>query len=579
MIDKLKKKYALSDKEAVSLIKGSISCAVQNITFVLPVAVLYLLIKDLLDGIPPKSHLPVYLAGSAVCIVLIFVVGWIQYTQTYLAAYRQSAERRISLAEKLRKIPLLFFGKRDLADLSDVIMKDSQQMEVGLSHNIPELYGSLISTVVIAICLFVFDWRMGLAAFWVLPVSLVILLKSKDVQKQLFKRSRKAELECEDGIQEYIETIRDLESCGAEDKYLDRLDRKIDRAEKESYNTKFGTTAFIMTSGTILKIGIGTVALTGTALLVRGEISLLILVLFLVMITRMYDPLQGVLANISAIIGLQANIDRMNEIREYPVQIGAKALQNRGYDIRFENVGFSYENGEKVLDGVSFSVRQGDVTALVGPSGGGKTTVSRLAARFWDVDSGMITVGGMDISKVDPETLMSLYSMVFQDVILFNNTILENIRIGRRDASDEEVKKAASLANCTEFVEKLPDHWNTMIGENGKKLSGGERQRISIARAFLKDAPIILLDEATASLDVENETQIQTALSRLIQDKTVVVIAHRMRTVMNADKVVVLSDGKTAEEGKPEDLLKKNGIFRKMVRIQEEAKEWTLEKK
>ena len=327
-----------------------------------------------------------------------------------------------------------------------------------------------------------------------------------------------------------------------------------------------------------LRLGIASVALTGSVLLVQGRIDVLTLFLFLMAASRMYDPMQGALQNLAAVIAMRTNVGRMNEILDAPLQTGSEQLTNQGCDIVFDHVGFAYNSGEAVLRDVSFTAKQGEVTALVGPSGGGKTTVSRLAARFWDYQKGSITVGGMDVSRIDPEKLMSLYSIVFQDVTLFDNTILENIRLGRKGATDEEVLAAAKLANCEEFAEKLPDKWNTNIGENGCALSGGERQRISIARAFLKDAPIILLDEATASLDVENETAIQEALSRLIKDKTVLIIAHRMRTVSSADKIVVLKDGAVAEQGAPAQLLHKGGIFAHMVQLQTKSQGWSLVK-
>ena len=421
-----------------------------------------------------------------------------------------------------------------------------------------------------------FDWRMGLAALWPIPVAILIVILSRNVQYRLSKRSMDAKMEVADGIQECIETMRDLKSCNAEKQYLKGLFRKIDKVEKRAIISEVGTAVFVVSASFILKIGIGTVALAGSILLASGEIDVLMLFMYLLIASRLYDPLQSSLQNLAAVISLKTNVERMDEILFHPLQEGKPELTNKGYDISFEDVRFGYGNGEEVLSDVTFAARQGEVTALVGPSGGGKTTVSRLAARFWDPDSGKITVGGMDVTKTDPESLLSLYSIVFQDVTLFDNTIMENIRIGRRDATDEEVIEAGKMAQCLPFVEKLADGWNTMIGENGCELSGGERQRISIARAFLKDSPIILLDEATASLDAENETEIQKALSKLIRNKTVLVIAHRMRTVENADKIVVLSGGHVAEEGCPEELLKQNGIFSHMVALQKESSEWKI---
>ena len=542
----------------------------------IPVGLLYSLVGDLLDGGVPAGKLPFYAAGSLACVGLIFLSTYLQYNATYFATYVESGVRRITLAERLRQIPLSFFGKKDLADLTSTIMADCTFLEQSFSHFIPELAGSIISTVLISVSLLFFDWRMALAALWVLPVSFAIVGGSARVQERLNQKAMDAKMACADGIQECVEAVQDLKANNAEEAYLRGLETKIRAVERRSIINEFGLAAFVVSASLILKLGIATTALAGSVLLLQGDLDILTFFLFLLVVSRLYDPLQGALQNLAAVISTRTNIARMNEILDHPIQQGQDRLTNRGYDIRFDHVGFSYNTGETVLQDVSFTAKQGEVTALVGPSGGGKTTVSRLAARFWDIDKGKITVGGMDISQVDPESLLSLYSIVFQDVTLFDNTILENIRIGNKNATDQEVLAAARLANVDEFAEKLPDKWNSSIGENGCELSGGERQRISIARAFLKNAPIILLDEATASLDVENETLIQTALSRLIQDKTVLVIAHRMRTVAGADKIVVLKDGAVAEEGTPDALAKRDGLYAHMVRLQNASQSWTL---
>ena len=576
MIKQLQKKYALSQQGAKDLIKGCIACVFQNISFMFPVGLLYSLVSDLMSGnIGGKAGL--YAAGCVLCIGLILLTTWFQYNATYFATYVESGVRRITLAEQLRKIPLSFFGKKDLADLTSTIMADCTFLEQSFSHFIPELAGSIISTLLIAIGLFSFDWRMALAALWVLPVSFAIVGFSAKVQERLNQKAMAAKMACADGIQECIETVQDLKANNAEQAYLTGLETKIRAVERRSIINEFGLAAFVVSASLILKLGIATVALVGSALLIRGTLDVLTFFMFLLVVSRLYDPLQSALQNLAAVISTRTNIARMNEILDHPIQQGENKLINQGCDITFDHVGFCYNSGEMVLKDVSFTAKQGEVTALVGPSGGGKTTVSRLASRFWDISRGRITVGGMDISKIDPESLLSLYSIVFQDVTLFDNTILENIRIGNQNATDEQVIAAAKLANCDEFAEKLPDKWNSMIGENGCELSGGERQRISIARAFLKDAPIILLDEATASLDVENETLIQSALSRLIQDKTVLVIAHRMRTIAGANQIVVLSGGVVAESGTPEELLEKKGVYFHMTELQKESQSWTLE--
>ena len=575
MIEKIQKATASSPEGAKGLVKGILACAFQNVAFMLPTSLLYCLVRDLMAG-TAVDRAGFYTAGCIGCFALIFLTTWFQYNGTYFATYKESGVRRLSLAERLRKLPLSFFGKRDLADLTSTIMADCEVLEKTCSHFIPGLFGSLISTTLIALSLFVFDWRMALAALWVIPVSIAILLGSYKIQDRVQAKTMAVKMACADGIQEYLETIRDLKACNAEETYLRGLSQKIRNVESQTIRAELSNAVFVTSAGMVLKLGIASVALTGATLLAKGDIDVLTLFLFLLVASRLYDPMQGALQNLAAVIAMRTNVGRMNEILDYPIQTGSEELANQGCDMVFDRVGFAYNSGETVLKDVSFTAKQGQVTALVGPSGGGKTTVSRLAARFWDYQKGKITVGGMDISKVDPEKLMSLYSIVFQDVTLFNNTILENIRLGRKDATDEEVLAAAHLANCDEFAEKLPQKWNTPIGENGCALSGGERQRLSIARAFLKDAPIILLDEATASLDVENETLIQTALSRLIRNKTVLIIAHRMRTVAGADQIVVLKDGVVAEQGSPKELYAKGGIYAHMVDLQAQGQRWTI---
>ena len=577
MIKKLQRRFALSRKGAVDTVKASLFCALQNISFMLPVSMLYFLVGDLMGGVVPKGRTVYYAVGCAVCCVLLLLTTWFQYNSTFLTTYTESGVRRIALAEKLRKIPLSFFGKKDLADLTSSIMNDCAVLETSQSHFVEPLIGACISTVLIGISCFFFDWRMALAALWPLPVSFAIVIFSGRVQNGFSRRAMAVKIAYEDGLQEYMETMGDLRSNNATESYLAGLDAKAKAIERRAVISEFGAAAFVVPASMMLKLGIATVALTGSTLLVNGTLDILSFFMFLLVVSRLYDPLEGALQNLAAIINTNTNIARMNEILDHPVQTGADALTNQGFDVAFDHVGFSYNKGETILRDVSFTAKQGEVTALVGPSGGGKTTASRLASRFWDIDKGRITVGGMDVSKIDPETLMSLYSIVFQDVTLFDNTIMENIRIGRKNATDEEVITAARLANVHEFAEKLPEGWNSNIGENGCALSGGERQRISIARAFLKDAPIILLDEATASLDVENETLIQAALSRLIADKTVLVIAHRMRTVAGADQIVVLADGTVAEKGSPEALMQRDGLYAHMVKLQTESQGWTIE--
>lgn len=575
MIEKLMHRYALSRRGAKDLIKGVVACTLQDISFMFPVTLLYLFVKDLLAN-NLKDKTLFYVIGAVVCLIIVFTITLWQYNSTFLATYVETGTRRIALAEKLRKIPLSFFSKKDLADLTSTIMADCTYLETAFSHFIPPFAGSMISTVIIAISLLFFDVKMAIASLWVLPVAIIIVVSTAKLQQKLTQKSMDAKMDAANGIQECIDTIADLKSNNAEKRYLVSLDDKIDNVEKRALKGEFGTAVFVSCAQMVLKLGIATTALAGSALLIKGEIDVLTFFVFLLLVSRLYDPMQAALQNLAAIISTKTNVDRMNEILDHDVQSGDSKLTNNGYDITFDNVSFSYNNNEKVLDNVSFTAKQGEITALVGPSGGGKTTVSRLAARFWDATSGNITVGGMNISNVEPETLLSLYSIVFQDVTLFNTSVAENIRLGKKGATDEEVLVAAKLANCDEFVQKLANGYDTEIGENGCNLSGGERQRISIARAFLKNAPIILLDEATASLDVENETLIQTALSKLIENKTVIVIAHRMRTVENADKIVVLLDGKIAECDTPDKLMQKDSIFKHMTELQTASQNWTI---
>lgn len=577
MIERLQHKYALSEKGTKDMLRAFVAVTIANLVLMLPVGLLYYLASYLLEGDVPRAKIPFFTVSIIVVLILIAASTVFQYMSTFYSTYVESGVRRRTLAEKLRKIPLSFFGKKDLADLTNTIMSDCALLETASSHWIPELVGAIISTTLIVISLFFFDWRMALAAVWVMPVAFLIVLYSRKVMGKVYERTMQYRISCQDGIQEGLETLRDLRSYNMTDAYMSGLENKIKAVEKNAIFVEFTNAAFVCSAQMILKLGIGTVAVVGGALLLNGQITVLTFFMFLLVVTRMYEPLQISLQNLSAIISADTNCKRMDEILSYEEQEGNEELTNDGYDIQFDHVSFAYKDGEQVLSDVSFMAKQGEVTALIGPSGGGKTTVTRLAARFWDNDTGSITVGGMKVTDIDPEKLLSLYSIVFQDVTLFNDTIMENIRIGRQGATDEEVMEAARLVHCDEFVERMPEKWNTMIGENGSELSGGERQRISIARAFLKDAPIILLDEATASLDVDNESFIQESISKLICDKTVLIIAHRMRTVDGVDKIVVLKDGTVAEQGSPAELKQTDGIYKHMVEMQMESAAWRFE--
>jgi len=574
IIETLRHKYALTRQGAKDLMKSSLASAAMDIVLMLPVGLLFFLVKDLMEGNPLNTWGYIWKIGA--CLLAVAAMEYVKYNYQFVTVYLESGRRRISLAEKLRRLPLSFFGKKDLADLTSTIMADAATIETGTSHWVPELIGSMISTTLIGISLFFFDWRMALAAVWVIPIAISIVLFSSKFQNRFNRRNVQAKVALADNIQEGLEAFQDIRANDAESKYLNGLWPRIDLVEKRAIQAELGVAIFVVSGQMVLKLGIATIALVGALLLSAGSLDVLTLFMFLLVASRLYDPMSGSLINLGAVVSLGVQSERMDEILNHAEQRGEESLSNKGYDIEFKDVRFAYDTSETVLDGVSFTAKQGEVTALIGPSGSGKTTISRLASRFWDIPSGTITVGGMDVSKIDPETLMSLYSIVFQDVTLFNNTVLENIRIGRKDATDEEVIAAARLAHVDVFAEKLPQGWNTMIGENGSELSGGERQRISIARAFLKDAPIILMDEATASLDVENETFIQESLSRLVKDKTVIIIAHRMRTVAGADKIVVLKEGRVDECGTPAALTASGGFYKRMRDIQQGALEWNI---
>ena len=569
MIRKLQHVFALSEKGARDFVKAVAWCFLCNVGLMLPVGVVMATLQYLLEtletGGDPAAKVLVYTAGAAAVLALLFLLHWFQYASLYLATYQESAARRIALAETLRKLPLSFFGTRDLSDLTSTMIADCSSLDQMFSHYIPQLFASILSTVFIGVCMFCFDWRMALAVLWVLPAAVLLTAGSKKLQDAFGTRNILTKREVADAIQEDIEAIRDIQSCNRQEACLQELDRRLEAAEQSSIRSELITGVFVCSAQAFLRIGLATTVLVGAELLTGGELSFLYFLGFLFAAARLYDPLGLVLQNIAATFNAKLKIERMRAIQEQPVQTGVETCEPENFDIVFDHVKFAYRDGESVLEDVSFTARQGQVTALVGPSGGGKSTACKLAARFWDIQGGKITLGGIDISTVDPETLLKHYSFVFQDVVLFRDTILENIRLGRRGATDEEVYAAARAARCDEFVRELPEGYQTVVGENGSTLSGGERQRISIARALLKDAPVILLDEATASLDVENETAVQEAISRLVKDKTVLIIAHRMRTVAGADHVVVLDHGGVAQAGAPAELMAREGLYRQMA--------------
>lgn len=580
MINRLQKKYALSNQGAKDLFKAIVYSVLANISLMLPVALLAIVLNAMLPvalGMEDKTAgLAWYTAAGIIILVIIFIFHYLQYTKAYIGTYEESERRRITLAEKLRTLPLGFFHERDLADLTSTIMGDCASFEHAFSHTVPQFFGALISTAIVCIVLLIMNWKMGLALLWVAPVAFAIVLLSRKWQEKLGKKYMTERMNLSEGIQECLETVQDIKACNQENTYLKKLDAKMDIAEKAQISSEMVSASLVTTGQMILRLGLVTVIVVGSSLILHGKISLFTYILYLIAASRLYDPLSGAMANMAELFGANLQVNRLKEIQEYPFESGQKDYHTKGYDVTFDHVKFSYEEGKPVLKDVSFTAKQGQVTALVGPSGGGKSTVAKLAAKFYDLDGGKITLGGVDIAKLDSVALMKDFSIVFQDVVLFNNTIMENIRVGRKGASDTDVIAAAKAAKCHEFIENLPQGYQTVIGENGSTLSGGECQRLSIARALLKDAPVILLDEATASLDVDSETQIQEAISELVSGKTVLVIAHRMRTIEAADQIVVLDKGVVAEKGNHDTLMKKNGLYRKLVDLQTEAANWKL---
>ena len=580
MMKYLQKKYALSEQGAKDLFKGILYSTLAYISLMLPVMLLACVLDSflapLLGNEQGGANTALYTVTGIIILALIFILHYLQYTVTYIGTYEESERRRITLAEKLRTLPLRFFHERDLSDLTSVIMGDCAGFEHAFSHTVPQFWGSVISTALVCAALLVYDWRLGLSLLWVAPVSFAIVLLSRKLQVKLGQKHIAAKLTLADGIQECLETVQDIKACNLEKEYLQKLDKKIDDAEKSQISSETATASLVAAGQMLLRLGLATVIVVGSSLMLNGSTTLFTYILFLIAASRLYDPLSGAMTNMAELFNVDLQVDRLKAIQNYPEEAGQKTYHTNGYDIVFDHVSFSYEPDKPVLRDVSFTARQGQVTALVGPSGGGKSTIANLAAGFYTPDSGRITLGGTDIAPIDSAALMKNFSVVFQNVVLFNNTVMENIRVGRKDADDKAVITAAKAAHCHEFIERLPDGYNTVIGENGSTLSGGECQRLSIARALLKDAPVILLDEATASLDVDNETEIQEAITHLVKGKTVLIIAHRMRTVENADKIVVLDGGYVAESGTHGELMQKNGLYRRLVDLQTAAANWKL---
>lgn len=566
-------KFAMSEKGAKNLIVSIVWSVIMDISFMIPVIFGFQFLDQRLNVLLNTSNISgssilYYVIMAVVTLLVMFVIAYFQYDSTYTRIYEESARRRISLAETLRKLPLAFFGKKDIADLSATIMEDATQIEQLFSHAVPQIFSAVITIVIMGIMMFIYNWQLSLAVFWVVPIALLVFYLSRKLQSRMHTQLYHVKRDISDNIQEGLDSVHEIKSYNREGTFSETLNAKLDNYEKHMIKGELLLGALINFSYVLLKLGLPSVVLVGAFLLANGSVGIFAYIVFLVVAARIYNPIMEVMNNLALLLFLNVRINRMKEMDAMPRQEGMSEFYPKNYDIEFLNVDFSYLDGVQTLKDVSFTAKQGDVTALVGPSGGGKSTVAKLSARFWDIDKGVITLGGEDISRIDPETLLNYYSIVFQDVTLFNSSVMDNIRLGKKDAPDDDVMRAARLARCDEFVQRLPKGYDTLIGENGEKLSGGERQRISIARAILKDAPIILLDEATASLDAENESKIQSALSELIRNKTVLIIAHRMRTVSRADKIVVIKDGEIAETGTPLELKERRGIFASMLKTQ-----------
>ena len=567
MIEKIQARFALTRLGAINLVKACISCTISYLAIAMSIGILYYFTCDVLDLLFNDKNISygIYLIEFIVVVVLIYVAHYIQYNMTFYNTYKESARLRIRVAEKLRQFPLMFFSKRDLSDLTTTILSDVTGMEQALSHFIPEFFGSIASTILLSLSMFFFDFKMALAAVWCVPVSFLLVILAKRKLSNAGFKDRQKQLVRTEKIQEGMETIRDLKANHFVDEYLTEVDQVIDDCEKSQIKTELTNALFVVSSQLILKLGIATVVIYGVTSLIDHTIDLKIFMLFLIVASRLYDPLSATLQNLAAIIGCDPKIDRLNEIENYPLQTGQETFDLTNYDIEFKNVSFSYQKGKQVLKNVNFVAKQNEITALIGNSGGGKTTCASLAARFYELDQGMITIGGIDIATIDPEVLLSKFSIVFQDVVLFNNTILENIRIGKKDATDEEIYAVLKEANLDSFVKKLPNKLDTKVGEGGNLLSGGQKQRLCLARTIIKNPDIYIFDEATSNIDVESEEKIWESIEKLSKDKTVIIISHRLLNVKNADTIYMLENGVIAESGNHNELMLKGGVYKNLV--------------
>ena len=579
-----KESLMLTDKGYKDLKKAVAACTITNLSLMLPFTVTIQIFAELLKPMMAQeiswTKMWFLFGCGVVSAILVFLASKNDYKKTYVTSYLEAENSRISVAERIRKLPMSFFNSKDLSELTTNIMADCSTTEHVLSHIIPQLSANAISITIICVMMALFDWRMALSVFITVPVALLVILGSKKTQARLSEKQVEAKLKASDQVQEYLEGIKVIKACGLDGSKFSALDDALRLMKKMAIKMEFITGTFVTGAQMILQAGVGLTVFIGTYLLTGGSIELIPMLMFFVIVVRIYGPVLVEFTLLPELFYHRIATKRMRTLMAVPVMDGEGVKPLKHWNIDFENVSFGYNvdksREDKVIKNLSVSIPSDAITALVGPSGCGKSTISRLIARFWDVNEGSVKIGGIDVKTLDPEHLMSYMSFVFQDVVLFNDTVYNNIRIGNMEATEEQVMEAAKAACCDGFISALPQGYETMLGENGSTLSGGERQRLSIARALLKNAPIVLLDEATASLDPENEALIQQAISRLIEGKTVIVIAHRLRTISGADKIIVLQEGRLAEEGTHEELMNNKGLYERLYRIQQESLGWSV---
>lgn len=578
---KLQAAMMLSDQGYSDLKKAIAACTLTNFSLMLSFGVMMQIIMELIKPLNGEiiswNRMWLLFGAGLAAALFFFLCNKNDYKKTYVASYTQSETTRVAMAEHIRKLPMSLFNSRDLSDLTTNLMGDVANSEHVLSHIMPQLFANGISITIICLMMAIFDWRMALSVFITVPIAFAIIVCGRRIYGRLSEKHVESMLAASGQVQEYIEGVKVIRACNMDGEKFAALEQALRYMKRMAIQMEFGTGIFVTGAQVILQAGIGLTVFLGTTLLTGGKIEFLTMMMFVLVVVRIYGPVLVELTLLPELFYFQNSVKRMKALMAVQPMEGKADDGIKDYSIEFRDADFSYnQDAGQTIRSLTVTIPDGKITALVGPSGSGKSTISRLVARFWDVDKGQVLIGGTDIKTLDPEYLMSYMSFVFQDVILFNDTIYNNIRIGNMDASREQVMAAAKAACCEELIERLPDGYDTILGENGATLSGGERQRISIARALLKDAPIVLLDEATASLDPENEASIQQAISTLIEGKTVIVIAHRLRTIAAADKILVLDQGMLAEQGTHDELMAGDGLYKKLYTIQQESLGWSV---